>query len=176
MYFFTGDEHYWHANVIRYCNRPYHNVEDMNERLITNHNSVVGPGGITIHAGDFALCSKEKAEEIIRRLNGKHIFLNGSHDRWLGRGKKWEILEVKFQGHRVYVCHYCLRSWPASHYNTWHLYGHSHGNLEPIGKSWDVGVDNNNFFPLSEHQVIQIMNDRPDNPNYVVRSKGKGDN
>jgi calcineurin-like phosphoesterase family protein len=60
-----------------------------------------------------------------------------------------------------------MRVWPRSHYNSWHLFGHSHGKLEPVGKSWDVGVDKNNFIPLSLTQIEKIMEKRPDNPNFV---------
>jgi calcineurin-like phosphoesterase family protein len=62
-----------------------------------------------------------------------------------------------------------MRTWHRSHYNAWLLYGHSHGRLPPIGKSWDVGVDNNNFTPISFEQVKDIMKARPDNPNLVKR-------
>lgn len=169
MYFFTADEHYWHRNIIEYCSRPYADVVEMNEAIIANHNSIVGQSDTTIHAGDFALCQKEDAEKIIRRLNGKHVFMNGSHDRWMQEMNKWHLIQIKFQGQRVYICHFCMKTWPASHYNTWHLYGHSHGALGPVGKSWDIGVDNNNFFPLSEDDVIKIMEDRPNNFNYIKR-------
>ena len=31
----------------------------------------------------------------------------------------------------VVLCHYAMRVWDRSHYGSWHLYGHSHGNLPP---------------------------------------------
>jgi calcineurin-like phosphoesterase family protein len=171
MLFFTGDEHYWHRNVIKYANRPYPSIEDMNEDIISKHNSVVKKGDRVIHDGDFALCSREKAQEIIKRLNGEHIFLIGSHDRWLGKRKQWDIRSYTIGNNQVIVCHYCLRTWPRSHYNSWHLYAHSHGRLEPIGKSHDIGVDNNGFYPVSEEEIEAIMKSRPDNPNLVNRQK-----
>ena len=39
--FFTSDTHFGHANIIRLCNRPFQNVEEMNEVLIENWNKVV---------------------------------------------------------------------------------------------------------------------------------------
>jgi calcineurin-like phosphoesterase family protein len=62
-----------------------------------------------------------------------------------------------------------MRVWPRSHYNSWQLYGHSHGRLEPVGKQWDVGVDNNNFYPVSFDQLVEIMKNRPDNFNLVKK-------
>lgn len=51
MYFYTADEHYNHKNIIKYCNRPFSNVEEMDETLIANHNSIVNENDITIHGG-----------------------------------------------------------------------------------------------------------------------------
>lgn len=49
------------------------------------------------------------------------------------------------------------------------LVGNSHGELEPIGKSWDVGVDNNDYYPVSFNQLQKIMESRPDNPNLIKK-------
>jgi calcineurin-like phosphoesterase family protein len=167
MYFFTGDEHYWHKNIITYCNRPFSSVEEMNERMIYNSNSAVKEGDIVIHAGDFALCSEEEAGKIIKRLNGRHVFLNGDHDRWMGKKRSWDIRYYKMENESIIVCHYCMRTWFKSHYNSWHLYAHSHGTLPSIGKSHDIGVDNNSFLPLSFPKIVELMKSKPNNPNYL---------
>lgn len=170
MIWFTADEHYGHENIIRYCERPYDSVEDMDEALIANHNSRVGQHDTTIHAGDFTLLKNRKLvwQKYIDRLKGNHVFLRGSHDYWQ-RGLKGfdQIWEKKIGKHYVVVCHYAMRTWARSHYNSWQLYGHSHGKLNPVGKQHDIGVDSNIYFPVSMDQIIQIMRDRPDNPNLI---------
>jgi hypothetical protein len=50
-------------------------------------------------------------------------------------------IETTDAGQRLYLHHYACRTWPAQHYGSHHFYGHSHGNLPPLGKSRDVGVD-----------------------------------
>ena len=165
MWFFTADEHYGHANIIRFCNRPFGDVDAMDAELIARHNSVVGSEDVVVHAGDFTLQRKSRAKEYIKELNGEHIFVRGSHDRWLKSG--CEIWEQEIAGQYVVVCHYAMRVWSRSHHNSWQLYGHSHGMLPPIGKQWDVGVDNNEFFPVSYDQICEIMRSQPDNPNLV---------
>jgi calcineurin-like phosphoesterase family protein len=169
MYFFTADEHYFHSNIIRFCGRPVKDVEEMNELQIGNHNSVVKGGDTVVHAGDFTLLKDRKKiqQDLIDRLNGNHIFLKGSHDYWLPRNKSIQIWEKMIEGHYVVVCHYNMRTWARSHYNSWQLYGHSHGKLEPEGKQWDIGVDNNNFFPVSFDQIKEIMAKRPDNISFL---------
>lgn len=79
--FLIGDCHYGHRNIIKYCNRPFKDVEDMNEQLIKNWNSVVGKNDIVYVVGDFALCGKQKIIEIGQRLNGRKRLVLGNHDQ-----------------------------------------------------------------------------------------------
>lgn len=168
MYYFTSDEHMAHRNIIKYCNRPFDSVEEMDTTIIHNHNEMVSKNDVVIHLGDFTL-KKQKKEvyEYIQQLNGTHMFLRGSHDRWLNKNHQM-IWEKIIEGVFIVACHYAMRVWARSHYNSWHIYGHSHGQLESQGKSHDVGVDNNNFYPVSFDQLKEIMKDKPDNFNKVV--------
>ena len=167
-FFFVSDEHYGHNSIIKYCDRPYETTHEMNKDIIQRHNSVVSDNDTVIHAGDFTL--NKNAQKYIDRLKGSHIFLKGSHDYWLPKEHKM-IYEGIFDASFIVICHYCMRTWARSHFNSWHLYGHSHGNLSPIGKSWDIGVDNNNFYPLSLQDIVKIMKERPDNPNYIRKEQ-----
>jgi calcineurin-like phosphoesterase family protein len=81
------------------------------------------------------------------------------------------MLEIKEKGFHLVLCHYAMRVWPRSHYNSIQLHGHSHGHLLPIGRQWDVGVDNNNYHPVPFDQIIEIMSVREDNFNLVVGKK-----
>lgn len=174
MFYFTADEHYGHKKILEYSNRPFSSVEEMDEAIINNHNSMVYPNDITIHAGDFTLWKNLKGiyEKYINRLKGKHIFLSGSHDYWLNGDKHinqiWEK-NISYDGKKYYVvvCHYAMHTWARSHYNSFHLFGHSHGNLQVDGKRYDCGVDNNNYYPVSMKQIIDIMRSKSDNFNLV---------
>ena len=74
--FFTSDTHFFHKNIIKYCNRPFGSVEEMNEALVANWNSVVGPDDHVYHLGDFCFGNVEKWNWCLEpgRLNG-HIHL-----------------------------------------------------------------------------------------------------
>ena len=52
--FFTSDTHFFHEGIIRFCNRPFGSVEEMNETLIRNWNEKVPEDGTVFHLGDFA--------------------------------------------------------------------------------------------------------------------------
>jgi calcineurin-like phosphoesterase family protein len=176
MYWFTADEHFSHGNIIQYCNRPFNSVYEMNETLIRNHNEVVKSDDIVIHGGDFSFVNRyELANKIIERLNGSlHIFLKGSHDKWL-KVNAHDMWERNIDGQVVVVCHYAMLVWPKSHYGSWQLYGHSHGKLDiPImGKQYDIGVDNNNFYPVSFDKIVEIMKGKKDNFNLLRKANGK---
>jgi calcineurin-like phosphoesterase family protein len=161
IYLFTSDEHYYHKNIITYADRPFKDIEEMNETLIERHNRIADKNSCTIHAGDFSFSNYEKTNEIIQRLNGKHIFLRGSHDRWLLKTTPY-IWERRIDNIYVVVCHYAMRTWPRSHYGSIQLYGHSHGRLKLGGKQMDVGVDTNNFYPYTLEDVkrsLEVKND-----------------
>lgn len=78
--FLIGDMHFMHKNILKYCNRPFKDVEEMTESLVKNWNSVVDNNDIVYVVGDFALCGKQKIIEIGNRLNGRKRLILGNHD------------------------------------------------------------------------------------------------
>lgn len=168
-YFFTADEHYNHTNIIKYSNRPFSSIEEMAEELIRRHNEIVTKIDITVHAGDFCWLSKtgDVYKYYINRLNGNHIFVKGDHDRWVKGRAAGHLWQKRIDSIHVVVTHWSMRVWPRSHYNSWNLYGHSHGRLEGVGKAMDVGVDTHNYYPYSWDEIKAIMADKPDNFNLV---------
>ena len=67
------------------------------------------------------------------------------------------LKETQIENQSITICHYALRVWNKSHYSAWQLHGHSHGNLEPLRYQYDVGIDNNNFYPISFQQLKSII-------------------
>ena len=168
-YFFTSDQHFGHNNILKYSNRPFTSIQDHDEELIKRHNEIVTNNDVVIHAGDFTLIPSSRTvyKLYVNRLLGQHIFLKGSHDRWLSHNNY--LFHKTIEKQHVVVCHYAMRTWHRSHYNAFHLYGHSHGKLAGIGKSIDIGVDTNDFYPYSFDQVAEIMKNKPDNFNFIKK-------
>ena len=158
---FTADHHFGHENIIRYCDRPFKTVNEMNRVMTDRWNEVVKPDDTVYVVGDFSLA--DHAEVYVSKLNGREIlFVPGSHDGWMKRiltryeGDPWErtrilspIQELKGYGIPIVLGHYAMRTWPGSFHGSLHLYGHSHGRLEKtrLPRSMDVGVDTNDFYP-----------------------------
>lgn len=159
--FFTSDTHFDHANVIRFCDRPFESVGEMNEALIKNWNAKVKPQDTIYHLGDF--CMGSDGQRIMNRLNGKKHLIIGNHDKKGVKLNGWEsvshYVELNHNKQFIVLSHYAMRVWNKSHYGSWMLYGHSHGSLpdDPNALSFDVGVDCHNYAPLSFSEVKAIM-------------------
>ena len=52
---FTSDPHFGHANIIRFCDRPFDDVQAMNDALVHRWNAVVQPEDTVYVLGDVAL-------------------------------------------------------------------------------------------------------------------------
>lgn len=79
MIYFSSDSHFWHNNVIKYCSRPFTSIEEMNEALVANWNSIVKPEDTVYYLGDFSLAFRA-VETFSFRLNGRKILVPGNHD------------------------------------------------------------------------------------------------
>ena len=77
--FITSDTHFLHKNIIRFCDRPFDDVEEMTEELIKRWNEVVGTADTVLHLGDFGF-QYNKLKPIVDRLNGSKILVRGNHD------------------------------------------------------------------------------------------------
>lgn len=195
--FFTADTHLGHANIIRYCKRPWLQPEDLDENgnwinkhvalirqremdrdLISNWNNVVKTSDTVYHLGDFCLGTAEEFKKYKWQLNGNIIFIDGNHDKSMRKaiGKQPQIRTIKVNNQTIILSHFALRVWDGSHFNSWHLFGHSHGTLASQGKSFDVGVDAWQYTPVSFDQVKERMDEQPNNINWISNLPGYNKN
>lgn len=151
---FTSDTHFGHANVIKYCNRPFADVETMDAMLVENWNATVGAKDEVFVLGDFALCHPKRVEELVKTLRGRIHMVWGNHDKFRDNQavaklfvSNADLLEIRTRTpadevQHITLCHFPLLSWAKSHHGSWNLHGHCHGNLAPRqALQLDVGVD-----------------------------------
>lgn len=190
--FFTSDIHFFHRNIIDYCDRPFRteggapDIDAMEAGLIENWNKKVPRDGIVFIVGDLAMGGKKRADDlarILRQLNGRKFLVPGNHDDYLFHSeaclKELEILtplcelripdpDTKRGRQRVVLCHYAMKVWNRSHNGNWHLYGHSHHTMPPDYniKAFDVGIDGKGYeyAPLSYSDVKNLMEMHGQNP------------
>lgn len=182
--FWTSDTHFSHTGIIKHCNRPFADSEEMNESLIQNWNAKVTNEDTVYHLGDFSL-SVNPIYKVLPRLNRKKIILCvGNHDRPQLRLKdKWvqRYLEAGFDEIFLYfITTIGKRQVMLSHlpfaptdpgYDVRFLqyrpvdggmiliHGHSHSSPETkIKKNMiDVGVDAWDYSPVSEEELIPLV-------------------
>lgn len=134
--FYIADWHYDHANCIAFDNRPFRNVNDMNQALIERWNKVVFPEDIVYVLGDMFWCKASDAIPVLDKLNGQKFLIKGNHDRCHDNEfkKKFvkitEYMEVDDEGRNVVLCHYPIPCFKNHFYGWFHLYGHVHTSFE----------------------------------------------
>ena len=174
---FTSDTHWHHSRIIEFCNRPFTSIEEMNEKLIENWNSVVKPGDTVFHLGDFCFGGSQAWNSILDQLNGNILLIKGNHDeKSLRQGYmlrfKWVgyQLHLLIEDHSIYLNHFPFLCYGGTYSDNpaWQLFGHVHSGPGANGKDinrmqylfptqYDVGVDNNNFTPVSFEQIKTII-------------------
>lgn len=173
---FTADQHFGHTKIIEYVNRPFNSVDEMNDVMVERWNQRVRKEDVVYHLGDFTLSNYKGFEYYLNQLNGTVFFIPGGHDhRWLesyvknGSDSKFHVLQslvtVKVRNIELVLCHYPLMTWEKSYYGALMLHGHCHGNIGCIGRAsggagdnkgyrMDIGVDCNNFYPISIPDIV----------------------
>jgi len=180
--FFCSDTHFDHFNITKYCKRPFDTKQEMNDTLVERWNSVVTKNDIVFLLGDFCFGNKTAWRKWLNKLNYREIHLiQGNHDRdsdipqemfssicdMMAVSVYDEELDSKYM--TLFCCHYCMTSWPGQWNGVVHCFGHSHTSphsntqkdVDYIARrplpSYDVGVDNNEFAPISYDDLKVIF-------------------
>lgn len=170
MDFFTSDTHFGHANIIRFCDRPWDTVEDMDRDMIALWNARVGPEDHVWHLGDFSYRSATATKTYLKRLNGHKHLVIGNHDH-KGVLKMPDIMDffdsVEYaanirvaDGRNAFLCHYPLAAPPRY---VWSLYGHVHNGTGWPGydlvrgqeMSLNCCADINGYMPVTFEELVR---------------------
>lgn len=179
--FFCSDSHLGHFNICKYCHRPFQSRSEMDQTLIKNWNAVVPEDGIVVHCGDFMLPHNEDIKEYnkyLNQLHGRVLLLRGNHDRASLDWVSDKLIAVRDQamivvdGVKIFAQHY-----PCAAFNgDYHVYGHIHtladgscygidGDVTKVMRknTYDVGVDQNGYTPVSYWQLCDIFRKKMNN-------------
>ena len=166
--FFISDTHFLHNKEFIYADRGFSSIEEMDEALIENWNSVVSPEDTVYHLGDLFLGTDlEAGGEILRRLNGHIHLITGNHDterklayikenipniesiqrsEWIKRHKRMIVLS-----HYPVITTQAVDISQSTSKSTLCFFGHTHQKTNFInGLRFDyhVGVDSHNLTPV----------------------------
>lgn len=173
MLYFYSDPHFGHTNIIRYCERPFANVAEMNAELIRRYNETVGPNDTVVWVGDCFFCSAEQARGIIDQLDGTKILVLGNHDRResymerLGFSLVVRELRMNLEGRSVRVSHYPWRHFYDPSFKYYErcptsrspdellFHGHVHDAWTRKDTAINVGVDVRDFRPVTVAELLK---------------------
>ena len=194
---FTADLHLGHANIIRYSDRPFAGVDDMNAGLVDRWNESVRPQDTVWVLGDVALGRIIDTLPLVGRLHGHKLLVAGNHDRcWAGHGRRaagWSgryldagfdevhqgAVSVDLDGTKVLACHFPYRGDSDDHdryvenrppdRGRWLLHGHVHERWRQRGRMINVGVDAWDYRPVGEAELITLVRAGPADRSPAVR-------
>lgn len=171
--FFTSDTHFGDENAMRLSGRPFSSVQEMDDELIRRWNETVPEDSTVFHLGDFGFGKYKRGIEILHSLNGRIYLVLGNHDQQtLCRGHVSQFVRVSQQmilnvaGQKILLNHCPMLFFPNETEGMWQLFGHVHSGPLSRGSDlvrmkylfptqYDVGVENNNFRPVSFLEVFE---------------------
>lgn len=159
--FFTSDTHYFHENGRTFFGRPFKDVDEMHEEMIARWNGVVAPTDTVYHLGDVTFnANPEKMASVLTRLNGiKHLIL-GNHDEKIQDRLALHFVDIqqykviKAGNLPIVLFHYPIHSWDGAFHGALHFHGHTHGRASLRKNRLDVGVDCNDFTPITLEEAV----------------------
>ncbi len=148
-----ADTHFNHTNIIKYCDRPFNNVEKMNEKIIDNWNKVISVDDIVFHLGDFGLGNFDELKKIFDRLNGKKFLIMGNHDSNRSKNFYLKLGFLDVYKKQCQIGNILLTHWPVVvEDNVFNYYGHIHNKEEneqfKDGKHKCVSLEKTNYNPV----------------------------
>jgi calcineurin-like phosphoesterase family protein len=184
--FYTADLHFGHANIIKYCNRPWATTDEMDAALVERWNSVVGPEDVVRVLGDVSLSPTKLGP--VSALNGILELYAGNHDKcWSGNkgfgkyitqyhdagfffistkgieydhelanGRKVTLSHLPYEGNEHDGRKF--EGYRPKDRGQVNVCGHVHDAWKVQGRSVNVGVDVWDWYPVSEDVLIDTIN------------------
>lgn len=159
--YFISDMHFGHSNIIKYENRPFKNIKEMDASIIENWNSVVKKDDKVFVLGDVSFYDKEKTAEIIYSLNGYKILILGNHDN--ERSLHWwksvgfdEVIKYPI----IYDGFYMLSHEPMylnENMPYMNIHGHIHNLKYESKQFFNVSVECIDYTPISFEKIKKTV-------------------
>lgn len=169
---FISDLHFSHKNIIRYDNRPYFTVTEMNKDLITKWNNKVDDTDIVYILGDISWDTPQNTIEIFKQLKGSKIVIKGNHDSavilrkmqrencidYFSDYDKTVVLDNHNQQQTIIMSHWFIPFWDRQFQNSIHLYGHVHNSHQwNMAESWIEEARQLQAIPMEAYNVGCMM-------------------
>ncbi len=168
MNYYTSDWHFFHKQIIKYCNRPYASEKAMRNAIISDFNSVVRKDDTAFVIGDAAMLGSsqwEALKAVMGKLNGTKHLIFGNHDefRWqryidIGFTSVHSSLWLQEDGFNIVLAH-DPNVYSRLEPETILLCGHVHTLFKslPDARVVNVGIDQWRY-PVNFDQIRKELN------------------
>jgi calcineurin-like phosphoesterase family protein len=187
--YFFSDPHFGHRNIVKSISkwedtsscRNFESIEEHDQTIIDNINRLVKQNDVVYCLGDWSFGPPDNVRVYRNQIKCKNLHLIlGNHDKHIRpkdspfRGCFSSVNDVLqfslrldglYAKTKFFLSHYSHQVWPNHHHHSIHLFGHSHGSLQGLGRSMDVGLDCHNFNPFHLDEIMYFMKDV--NPHFV---------
>lgn len=186
---FVSDTHFTHARINELAERPFATVDEMNAAIVENWNRVVKPSDQVWHLGDVGMGQLARFRPLLQRLNGRKHLIAGNHDEvWPGHREAHQhqrtwlqvfdsiqpFARKKICGQRVMLSHFPY--WGGGDHTeverypdyrlpdtgAWLLHGHTHSTVRVHRRMINVGVEANNYTPVSINEIVRLIEAAPE--------------
>jgi len=162
MIWFTGCPHFNHANIIKYTDRPFADVDEMNLRMQERWNKTVTNSDLIYVLGDFAISSFLQIQQQVHKLNGVKILIKGNHDKGYvamhkaGFHAVQKGAVVSLDGKPILLSHYPQEVLPADVDGVFHAHVHRRTN-------WTLheGKGLTNIEPFNVNLTVELWDYAP---------------
>jgi len=163
MNWVIADLHLGHSNIIKYCKRPFHNVNEMDAIIINNWNAIVHPDDTVYCLGDLACGpnAKEKLKLYLPQLAGKIILIKGNHDKQaIKLYKEYGIAEVYNKRIKYQPLVILSHTPQVVKFPYINIHGHIHNNKfmpNSSGIYMNVSVEATDYKPVNLDDLINRL-------------------
>lgn len=165
--YFWSDMHFFHSNIIKYSNRPFETVKNMNDILLHNYYKNISSEDVVIIGGDISFAGKERTIDLLKNLPGKKIWVIGNHDI---ERKSMKLLNFHISDLIAMAFSFNIKdkdnnikNFIVSHYpignqwlpdNTWNIHGHTHQYKMDL-KNINISVEATNYSPIELNELLK---------------------
>lgn len=155
----TSDTHFQHKNIVEKYNRgsDFSTIQEHDETIIENWNSLVKPGDKVYHLGDVMFGDKSSFHKLWCRLNGKKRLVVGNHDdiKFLTLGSYFQKVVLWRQMHTFGLIFTHVPINPMVFKEGRHggevlnVHGHTHEAGSPEGNYRSVCLEKTDYKPVN---------------------------
>jgi len=166
--FVTSNQQFGRPGAIKAYKRPFADVEEMDEYLAKQWNSVVNKGDTVFVLGNFAW-DPESGERLVKLLNGNIYVIPGEWDRaakdisdLAGSSLTYHAIGIKeILGLKAVLSYWPLEDWPKKKKGFVSFIGHVNKKYKSDHKKHIVNVrcDNWDYKPIEIQQIVKLYND-----------------